>query len=238
MEVPSISAASTSAEAVRRPARRAEHDGECDLQCRGGEWAGGASATTSWNGSAFTGQTFLFTNTAQNPSQANTNIDPGRAQLHIYDDTESIGGQFPTGSVTAVFTNTSLSANLGSAKVTAPSGLTITGGTASNGGTVSVAGQVVTVQGGSAVAPGGSITLSLNVTTTPSCAGASAAAWSSALGYSGISLNGTPLAFQGSYPTTSINPVSCSLSFVPTPAPPDPPIPVPTGVAQAPATSA
>jgi len=195
-----------------------------DVACTatGGQW----TIPGVWNGASFTGQTFLFTNTAQNPSQVNTGIDPGCVNFTFTTNPNPSSVNSPTGTVTAVFKNTSASTSLGSAKVTAPSGLTITGGTASNGGTVSVAGQVVTVQGGSAVAPNNSIVLTLSVTTTPSCAGAPAAAWSNAQGYSGSSLNGTPLAFQGSYPTTSVNPASCTLNFV------DPP----AGVAQTPAT--
>jgi hypothetical protein len=79
-------------------------------------------------------------------------------------------------------------------------------------------GLSVKVEGGLPVGPNGTIVLTLSVTTTPSCMGAAAAAWSSAQAYSGSSLNGTALTFQGSYPTTSVNADSCSLSFVSPPA--------------------
>lgn len=177
-----------------------------------------------WNGSGFTGQTF----TQQNPSFLTPTINPGCAFFTFATSPASINS--PSDTITATFKNTSASANLNSAQVTAPTGITITGGTSSNGGNVSVSGQVVTVQGGSAVAPGGSIVLTLTATTTPSCTGATAASWSNAHAYSGPTLGGTELILQTSpYPTTSVNAQSCSLSFVPTP--PNETV-VPTGVGQ------
>jgi hypothetical protein len=190
----------------------------------GGAWAGSSPATMLWNGSAWTGQTFAYTlhPPAGNPdSQPNTSIDPGCVNF-TFTTTPNPSSVGPSsGAVTAKFTNTSAAANLGSAQVTAPVGLTVNpspASTSSNGGTVSVSGQVVTVQGGSPVAPNGAIVLTLSVTTTPSCTGAAAAAWSSAQAYTGGSLNGAALVFQGSYPSTSVIADSCSLSFVSPPA--------------------
>ena len=192
----------------------------------GGAW----TVPGVWNGSGFTGQTFLFTDTLANPSQVNTGIDPGCVNFTFTTSPNPSFVTSPLGTVNAVFTNTSASVNLNSAQVTAPPGLTITGGTASNGGTVLPinGGLGVMVNGlTTSVAPGGSLTLSLNVTTAPSCTGAGAAFWSNALASSGNSPTGsTQLVFQGIYPKTSVDAVGCSLSFVNPPA----------GVAQFPAT--
>jgi len=178
--------------------------------------AAGGSWTTQgqvWNGAGFTGQTF----TQQNPSFLTPTINPGCAFFTFATSPASVNS--PSDTITATFKNTSASANLNSAQVTAPTGITISGGTASNGGSVSVSGQVVSVQGGSAVAPGASLVLTLTATTAPSCTGAAAASWSNAHAYSGPSLGGTELILQTSpYPTTSVNASSCTLSFVSPPS--------------------
>jgi len=178
--------------------------------------AAGGSWTTQgqvWNGAGFTGQTF----TQQNPSFLTPTINPGCAFFTFATSPASVNS--PSYTITATFKNTSASANLNSAQVTAPTGITISGGTASNGGSVSVSGQVVSVQGGSAVAPGASLVLTLTATTAPSCTGAAAASWSNAHAYSGPSLGGTELILQTSpYPTTSVNASSCTLSFVSPPS--------------------
>ena len=182
----------------------------------GGTWS---TQGQVWTGTGFTGQPFA----QQNPSFLAPAINPGCAFFTFTTTPNPSSVNTPSGTVTAKFTNTSTGVNLSSAQVTAPSGLTINPGPAStstNGGTVSVSGQVVTVTGlTTPVTPGNSLTLTLSVSTTPSCTGTPAAGWSNAQASSGATpTSSTQLTFQGSYPSTSVNAQSCSLSFVSPPA--------------------